>query len=97
VTELSAKQRAFLKKKAHDMEPRLQIGKNGVTDAFVKELETALEREELVKVRVGKHVAEELADEAAAKSRAALVAKLGHTVIYYRAAKEPKLELPDEA
>ena len=95
--DLTAKQRAFLKTKGHDLEPRLQIGKNGLTDAFMKELETALARDELVKVRVGKFVAEGSADEAATKSRAALVARLGRTILLYRASKEPKIELPEGA
>jgi RNA-binding protein len=93
--ELSPKQRAFLKSKAHDMEPKLQIGKNGLTDAFLKELEAALARDELVKVRVGKHVDEGLAGEAAGKVKAAFVAQVGRTAVFYRAAKEPTIELPD--
>lgn len=94
--ELTAKQRAYLKSQAHALEPLLQIGKNGVTDNFLKELDGALEREELIKVRIGKFVDETQADEAAKKTKAALVAKLGRTVIYYRPAEEPRIELPED-
>ncbi|HZV01659.1 MAG TPA: YhbY family RNA-binding protein [Planctomycetota bacterium] len=92
--DLNAKQRSFLKSQAQALEPKLQIGKNGLSDSFLKELEVALDRDELVKVRIGKFVEETLADEAAAKTKSALVAKLGRTVLYYKAAKEPKISLP---
>jgi RNA-binding protein len=95
--ELSPKQRAHLKSLAHDKDEKLQIGKNGLSDNFLKELDTALERDELVKVRVGKFVEDTLAEEAATKSSSTLVAKLGRTVLYYRRAKkDPKIELPKE-
>lgn len=94
MSELTAKQKAFLKSHGQKLEAKLQIGKNGVSDTFVKELDVALERDELVKVRIGKFVEETLAAEAAAKTKASLVATLGRTALYYRAAKEPKLALP---
>ena len=93
--ELNAKQRAFLKTHAHDLEPKLQIGKNGVSETFVKELDVALERDEVVKLKVGKFVEGDPAADAAAKTRAALVARLGRTVLLYRPSKEPKIELPE--
>ena len=94
MSEITPKQRAFLKSQAQPLEAKLQIGKNGLSDAFLKELEVALDRDELVKVKIGKFVEETLADEAAAKTRAALVARIGRTALYYRPGKEPKLVLP---
>jgi RNA-binding protein len=94
VPDLTPKQRAWLKSRAQPLEAMLQIGKNGLSDNFLKELDVALERDELVKVRVGKFVEEALADEAAAKTRAVLVGRVGRTAIYYRAAKEPVIKLP---
>ena len=90
---LTAKQRAFLKSKAHAMEPLLQLGKAGATDGFLHELEVALSREELVKIRIGKFVEADLA-ELAKTAKAELVGEVGRTAILYRAAEEPKLSLP---
>jgi RNA-binding protein len=94
--ELSPKQKAFLKSQGQGLDPRLQIGKNGLTESFLKELDVALERDELVKVKVGKYVdgSDALVAEAASKASAALVATLGRTALYYRASKEPRLVLP---
>ena len=94
VPELTPKQRAWLKSQAQPLEAKLQIGKNGLSDNFVKELDVALERDELVKVRIGKFVEDTLASEAATKSKSALIGTVGRTALYYRASKEPKLKLP---
>jgi RNA-binding protein len=94
MSDLTPKQKAFLKSQAQALEAKLQIGKNGLSDGFLKELEVALERDELVKVKIGKHVEETLALEAADKTKAALVAQLGRTAIYYRESDEPKISLP---
>ena len=58
-TDLTAKQKAFLKSQSQTLEAKLQIGKNGLSDNFVKELDIALERDEIVEVRVGKFVSGE--------------------------------------
>jgi RNA-binding protein len=92
---LTPKQRSFLKSRAHDLEPLLQLGKAGVTEGFLRELETALAREELVKIRIGKFVDANL-EEVASKAKAELVAEVGRTAILYRPGDEPGIVLPAE-
>jgi RNA-binding protein len=48
---LTAKERAHLKGRAHALEPTVQIGHGGVTDAVVAEIDRALTTHELIKVR----------------------------------------------
>jgi RNA-binding protein len=48
---LTAKERAHLKARAHPLEPTVQIGHGGVTDAVVAEIDRALTTHELIKVR----------------------------------------------
>lgn len=91
---LSTKQVSFLRSRAHTLEPQVKLGKAGDTDGLRRELDLALARHELVKVRMGKHVAIDV-DALAADLRAALVQKLGHVIVLYRPADEPKLELPE--
>lgn len=91
--ELTKQQLSWLRSQAHGLAPLLQIGKAGVSDAFVEQLEEALERQELVKVRVGKLV--EIDGPAVAERvRATLVQKVGRMLVFFRRAAEPKLELP---
>jgi len=49
---LTASQRRRLKARAHPLSPVVQVGRGGVSDAFVAELDRALESHELVKVRL---------------------------------------------
>ena len=49
---ITGKQRAYLRKMAHQLEPIFQIGKEGVTDAFIDGLNKALTNREIVKVHI---------------------------------------------
>ena len=48
---ITTKQRAFLRGLANRLDPIFQVGKNGVEDNFLKQLEEALEKRELIKIR----------------------------------------------
>ena len=49
---LTGKQRAYLRSLAAKEDTILQLGKDGVSDSFVKSVETAVAARELVKFRV---------------------------------------------
>lgn len=49
---LTGKQRAYLKGLAHSKNPTIQCGKEGVSEAFIMQLKTNLESEELVKISI---------------------------------------------
>ena len=49
---ITGKQRSFLKKLAHDLEPTVFLGKSGLTENIRKEMETGFESRELVKVKL---------------------------------------------
>lgn len=95
---LSSKQRAHLRSLAHGMDPVFQIGKNGVTEEFLRELDDALEARELLKVRVLKNSLDEPADaaeEAANALQASVVQKIGRVFVLYRpSSDEPTIQLP---
>ena len=48
---ITSKQRAELRAKANELDTTLMVGKEGVTDAIVSELDRQLEARELVKGR----------------------------------------------
>lgn len=50
--QLEGKQKRFLRAEAHEMNPLFQIGKNGVTEEMLQEFEEALEKRELMKVKL---------------------------------------------
>lgn len=95
---LTSKQRAFLRSLGNDLEPIFQIGKNGLSEELMKQLSSALEARELIKVRVLKNcqqTPQAAAEQSAQALGAELVQVIGRNFILYREAREePRLELP---
>lgn len=84
---LTTKQRCHLRGLGHHLEPVVQIGKEGITEALCSAVSAALLRHELIKLRIAETVEgerHELATELSARSHAALVQVLGRTVLLYR-------------
>ena len=92
---LTARERAYLKARAHALEPVVQIGHGGLTDAVVRQIDDALTAHELIKVRAG---AAERADRTAlagdicARTGAAAVQQVGKVIVLWR----PRPDLPEE-
>ena len=89
---LTSAQRRKLKAIAQRLDASIKIGKNGLTDGFLKEVDDALKRDELVKVRFVefKEEKKELAPKIAEQTQSHLVTRVGHVAVYYR-------EKPDSA
>ena len=90
---ITSKQRSFLKALAHDLDPIVYIGKAGVTENVVKEIDTCLEARELVKVKLQegcslapKDVANDLLEPLGAE----FVQAIGRKFTLYRESKENK-------
>ncbi|MDK2918041.1 MAG: RNA-binding protein [Candidatus Petromonas sp.] len=95
---LTGKQRTYLKGLAHDIQPITQIGKEGITDAFISQLNDALEARELVKVTVQKNSfldTKEAANEVARLTNSEFVQAIGRRFVLYKKSKNnPKITLP---
>lgn len=93
--ELSGRQRKALRALAHNLQPVVQVGQEGVSDGVVSAVDGALLKHELIKVRLHepedkKASARALADAAGAT----LCGLIGHTVILYRPHPEtPKIRV----
>jgi len=90
---LTPAQLSFLRSRAHPLEPTVQLGKAGVSEGFLRVLEDALKRNELIKLRLGRRVEVDL-KEVAAKVKSHLVHKVGRIVVLYRPFAEPQIVLP---
>ncbi|MBL4846290.1 MAG: YhbY family RNA-binding protein [Planctomycetes bacterium] len=90
---LSPAQLSFLRSRAHPLEAGVQLGKAGATVGFLKVLDQALKREELVKIRLGRLVSIDL-EAVAVQVKSTLVSKVGRKAVFYRPFAEPRLELP---
>ena len=92
---LTSRQRKHLRGLAHSLEPVVQVGQAGVTDAVLRNVDEALLAHELVKVRL--HEPEDKHGDAARLAEgtdAVLCGLVGHTVILYRPHPEnPRITL----
>jgi RNA-binding protein len=95
---LTGKQRRHLRALAHHIDPVVQVGKGGMTDALTDAVDRALTDHELVKVRVLEGAPQdrhELARPLAHALRAHVVGTVGRIVILYRQRhKNPEIVLP---
>jgi len=96
---LSEKQKKYLRRLAHPMNPVVMLGNAGLTEGVVNELDRALTDHELVKVaaRVGARDARDAALlTLATRTSAELVQRVGHVGVFYRRrANLPKILIPD--
>jgi len=95
---LSGKQRRFLRAKGHHLNPTLQVGKEGLSPAFVAAVAKALEDHELIKIRIGQNAAvdrKQVAAELASATGSEVAQILGNTLLLYLAHPEqPTIVLP---
>ncbi|MFP4524015.1 MAG: YhbY family RNA-binding protein [Candidatus Woesearchaeota archaeon] len=86
---LTPAKRKELKGKAHHLQPRLQVGKNGVTDQVKEELSRMAKKRGLVKVRFLRSHADEHDRHASAQELVVgtgleLVSVTGNTIVVWR-------------
>ena len=95
---LAAAQKRYLRGLAHDLKPVILVGGKGVTDALVAELDLALERHELVKVKVAaedREARDAWMEVLVVRSGAASIQRVGHVLTLYRPSTEkPQITLP---
>jgi RNA-binding protein len=89
VADLTSHDLAALRASGQTVPVAFQVGKDGVSEGVVKELQQRLAREPLVKVRLLKGAREEADTKDVAKALAAaakvrLVEVRGHTALFYR-------------
>lgn len=84
---LSARERAELKARAHMLEPVVQVGQHGATDAVVAEVDRALTAHELLKVKIAdpdRDSREATGDAIAERTDAVVVQRVGRIVVLFR-------------
>ncbi|WP_040286668.1 ribosome assembly RNA-binding protein YhbY [Sporosarcina koreensis] len=90
---LTSKQKSFLRSEAHHLQPIFQIGKSGLTDPIIKQIEEALEARELIKVSVLQNCEQdkdEVAEILSEQEGIDVVQVIGKTIVLYKESKEKK-------
>ena len=95
---ITSKQRAYLRSLANTITPIFQLGKNGIEEAFLKQIEDALEAREIIKITVlenSGYTAKEAINEICESIGCEGVQAIGNKVVIYKASKKnPRIELP---
>jgi RNA-binding protein len=95
---MTSKQRAYLRGLANPLVAILQIGKNGINDNLIKQVDDALEARELIKLSVLETAPDDnrvLAEELASSTNSVLVQVIGNKITLYRPKKKnSKIQLP---
>ena len=96
-TALSNAQRRYLRGLAHGLKPVVIVAGKGLTENVMREIDTALNRHELIKVRLrtDRSTREAWAGSISRDSDAELVQKIGQIACFFRRNPEkPVIELP---
>ena len=95
---MTSKQRAYLRGLANKIDAIFQVGKNGVSDNLIMQVNDALEARELIKLNVLETSPEdiqEIADTLSEATNSILVQTVGNKITLYRARKKnSKIQLP---
>ena len=95
---LNGKQRRHLRALAHHLDPVVLLGHKGLTEGVVRQVDTALDDHELIKVRLGTECpmdVDAVGAELGEQTKSSVVGTVGRVLMLYRRhPKEPKIELP---
>ncbi len=88
---MTSKDRAFLRSLATNIDPIFQIGKSGLSDNLIKQVDDALEARELIKITVletSPEDAKSLSIELANETNSTVVQVMGRKITLYRMNKK---------
>ncbi len=90
---ITGKQRSYLKGLAQKIDPTVYIGKQGITENVIREIETGCEARELVKVKLQESCMmdpKDAANEIVETIGAEFVQAIGRRFVLYKESKENK-------
>ncbi|MGL4730941.1 MAG: YhbY family RNA-binding protein [Clostridium sp.] len=95
---ITTKQRSYLRKLANGIDPIFQVGKGGIEENFLAQVDSALEARELIKIKTlnnsgitPREASDFICEKLGCDGVQAIGSKL---VIYRKSKKKPKIELP---
>lgn len=95
--KLTTKQIAHLRGLAHNLNPVVMIGNNGLTEQVVKEIDVSLKAHELIKIKVfgdDRAARVQMLEDICQQTQATAVHHIGKQLVIYRKADQPKIVIP---
>lgn len=93
--ELRGKQKRFLRSKAHHLQPIFQVGKGGLNEAMILQIQEALEKRELIKITLLQNtdeVADEVAEVLHEQIHCEVVQIIGRVVVLFKPSTKDKYQ-----
>lgn len=90
---LTGKQKRFLRAEANQLKPIFQVGKDGVNENMVKQINEALEKRELIKVSILQNCDEDkkvVAEKLAQGTGGEVAQIIGKNIVLYKESMENK-------
>jgi RNA-binding protein len=98
---ITEKQRRWLKRQVHHLNPVVLLGQAGLTDGVLAEIDGALSHHELIKVKVNagdRDLRDALVEEIATRTGSNLIDRIGNMAAFYRANPDRRapMQLPKD-
>ena len=85
---LNSKERNFLRKRAHNLEAVVRIGKEGVTDSVLESISAYIKKNELMKIKLLQNSLEdvnnEIIEQIESSSNSIFIGSVGKTMIFFK-------------
>ena len=96
--KLTNNQKKFLRSMGHALKPVVMIGQQGLSESVLAELETTMNKHELLKIKIragGKDEKQQMINQIVDVSKSHLIQVIGNIMVIYRAFdEEPQIILP---
>ncbi len=92
---LRGKQKRYLRSQAHHLNPIFQIGKGGLNQAVIVQIEEALEKRELIKITIlqnSDETVEKVAERIEAEIGCNAVQTIGRVIVLFKASSREKYQ-----
>jgi RNA-binding protein len=94
---LTEKQKRYLRGLGNRLKPIVLIGQHGIDESVLSAITNAVATHELIKIKLLESYAgnrQSAAEELALKTKTELVQVLGKTILLYKSAEKPKIQVP---
>jgi RNA-binding protein len=95
MSQLTSKQISHLRALAHNLNPVVMIGSNGLTEAVLREIDNSLKAHELIKIKVqgdSREARQAILQQICEGTGAVAVHHIGKQLVVYRQAEQPKIQ-----
>ena len=85
---MNSKERNFLRKRAHNLEPVVRVGKEGVTESLLESISSYINKNELMKIKLLQNSLEdvnaEIIEQIESSSKSIFIGSVGKTMIFFK-------------